>query len=123
MKTRQTIDAERSWLDRDFLESSGGGDIQRIKDLLEDDADIHAKNDCALRWAAGNGHLEVVGLLLDHGADTHAENDEDLFRASLDGHLEAARISPPISFKASSVYLERVRLEFFAINILYIIHE
>ena len=36
---------------------------------LENDANVHAKNDEALRYASRYGHFEVVKLLLEAGAN------------------------------------------------------
>ena len=93
-------------------------DLQVIKELVEEGADIHANDDLALRWAAENGHLDVVKFLVKEGADIHvfdnivlrwaakngyfkivkylvkeganihAENDEALRWATREGHLE-----------------------------------
>ena len=38
------------------------------------------------RWAAFNGHLEIVAFLLDNGADLHARNDGALREARANGH-------------------------------------
>ena len=35
-------------------------EVETIKTLVEDGADIHTEGEYALRWAANNGHLEVV---------------------------------------------------------------
>jgi hypothetical protein len=43
--------------------------------LLNAGANVHARNDEALRMASYNGHTDVVKLLLDAGADVHANND------------------------------------------------
>jgi len=66
-------------------------DLKGIKDLVERGADLHAENDCALRWAADCGHLEVVKYLLERGADLHAENDWALRWAARNGYLEVVK--------------------------------
>src|SRR3989344_2772907 len=58
-----------------------------VQYLLDQGADIHAENDCALRWSAYNGHLPVVQYLLEHGADIHAKNDLALRWSAENGHL------------------------------------
>ena len=50
-------------------------DINVIKMLVENGADIHANNDAALRHAAYRGHLEVVKYLVEKGADIRVIND------------------------------------------------
>jgi len=34
-----------------------------MKLLVEKGANIHAVNDCALRWASARGHLEIIKFL------------------------------------------------------------
>ena len=43
-------------------------------------ADIHNKDDEALRYASSHSPAEIVRLLLENGADVHARNDESLKR-------------------------------------------
>ena len=53
------------------------GDLEKVKQLLENGADVNAgdKDDrTALMFAAGNGHKEVVELLIENGADVNAKN-------------------------------------------------
>jgi len=63
-----------------------------VKDALSKGADVHAWDDCALRWASWNGHLEVVKVLLDTGADVHANDDLALQLASENGHVEVVKV-------------------------------
>ena len=52
----------------DFIKAGTLGDLNRIKALLKQGADVHALNDWALRTAAINGHLDVVEYLAEQGA-------------------------------------------------------
>ena len=63
-------------------------DVSVIKDLVEQGANVHANDDCALRWATENGHLEVVKYLVEQGADVHADDDCALRWAASSGHLK-----------------------------------
>jgi hypothetical protein len=63
-----------------------------VKLLLDVGADVHAYNDAALRWASAKGRTEVVKLLLDAGADVHADNDAALRVASEYGHTEVVKL-------------------------------
>ena len=65
--------------------------LSGIKELICEGADIHAREDFALRWASENGHLEIVKFLMENGADIHAENDCALRWASENGHLEIVK--------------------------------
>jgi ankyrin repeat protein len=40
------------------------GHLEVVKYLFEKGANIHTKNDCALKWSASNGHFEVVKYLV-----------------------------------------------------------
>ena len=63
------------------------GDLAQVKLALEQGADIHAKDDSALRYAADSGHLEVVKFLFEKGADIHAVDDYALRFAFYNGCL------------------------------------
>ena len=54
--------------------------------LLKCGADVHVRNDEALRYASMGRHTEIIKLLLKEGADIHADNDEALKLASENGH-------------------------------------
>jgi ankyrin repeat protein len=71
--------------------AAGSGHLDVVKFLVENDADIHAYNDLALRWAAGSGHLDVVKFLVEKGADIHADNDYALRWTAGKGHLEVVK--------------------------------
>ena len=72
--------------------TSEHGHIEIVKLLIESGADIHAWDDDALRYASINGHIEIVKLLIDHGADIHAKFDEALRLASHGGHIEIVKL-------------------------------
>ncbi len=46
-----------------LIEAVESGDLAKVKELVEAGADIHALDDCALRWASERGQLEVVKYL------------------------------------------------------------
>ena len=46
--------------------------------LIQHGADVHARDDAALKAACVHGDVDVVEVLLQHGADVHAENDRVL---------------------------------------------
>jgi len=66
-------------------------DLQVIKELVEEGADIHANDDLALRWAAENGHLDVVKFLVKEGADIHVFDELALRWAAENGHLDIVK--------------------------------
>ena len=67
--------------------ASRNGHVQVVKIVLENGADIHAREDEPLRVASEKGHTEIVKLLLQHGADIHAREDYPLRVASEKGFL------------------------------------
>ena len=67
------------------------GHLEVVKYLLERGANLRACVGWALRWAARNGHLKVVEYLLEKGANLHAENDHALRLAAGKGHLEVVK--------------------------------
>jgi hypothetical protein len=71
--------------------ASNNGHLEVVKYLVEHGADVHARDDYALRCASNNGHLEAVKYLVEHGADVHARDDQAQRWASLNGHLEAVK--------------------------------
>jgi len=52
-----------------LIKAAKAEDLKAVKTLLDRGADIHARNDEALRSAAHNGYLEIVQLLLEMGAN------------------------------------------------------
>ena len=68
------------------------GRTEAVKLLLEEGADIHVHNDFALITASFYGHKDIVVLLLKYGADVHADNDEALREASINGDTEIIKL-------------------------------
>jgi hypothetical protein len=65
--------------------------LETIKYLVNQGANIHAWNDTPLRWAARYGHIDVVRYLVGQGADIHAEDDDALFDAARYGHIDVVK--------------------------------
>jgi ankyrin repeat protein len=55
--------------------------------VIKHGANIHARNDLALRHASAYGKLYIVEYLIKNGADVHARDDYALRWASANGHL------------------------------------
>jgi len=67
-------------------------DLEKAKMMhSRDEVDIHAGNDCALRWSCENGHLEVAQWLHSQGADIRVWNDCAFRWSCVKGHLEVAQ--------------------------------
>ena len=54
-------------LDKQFIKAAVNNQLDELKILLSQGADIHNDNDNALRWSAWKGHLEVVKFLIAQG--------------------------------------------------------
>ena len=67
-------------------------DVETIKLLLDNGADVHARDDYALRRASGKGYTEIVKLLLDRGADVDAYDGCALRWASEKRHTEIVKM-------------------------------
>ena len=71
-----------------FITACQEGDLERVKILVSQGADVRDSDDFAVKWASRNGHLEVVKYLVSQGADVRARGDEAVRYASMNGHLE-----------------------------------
>jgi ankyrin repeat protein len=67
-------------------------DLEIVKFLIENGADVNANNGVALDYASRNGNLEIVKFLLENGADVNANNGAALAGASQRGHLEIVKL-------------------------------
>ncbi len=64
------------------------GHLPVVKYLVENNADIHSRDDCALRWASEGGHFPLVKYLVEHNANIHAQNDYALLWSSVASHFD-----------------------------------
>jgi len=69
-----------------FRQAAGIGDVRLLTFLLDHKVDIHALDDDALMWAAEEGNMEAAHFLLDIGLDVHASKDEARHLAIENGH-------------------------------------
>jgi ankyrin repeat protein len=67
------------------------GHLDVVKYLIEQGADIHAKNNEALRNSAEKGDLDIVKYLVEHGAAVHSIEDYALRYSAVKGHLEIVK--------------------------------
>ena len=77
--------------DKVFLHSRREINLDVIKELVREGANIHAYNDEALRWAAEKGHLKIVKFLVENGANIYANDDFALRYAAEKGYLEIVK--------------------------------
>ena len=64
------------------------GHLEIVQYLVSKGVNIHVYYDLALQWAARNGHLDIVKYLVDQGANIHAIDDWALREAEENGHDE-----------------------------------
>src|SRR5581483_5488610 len=82
----------REELNSKLLLGSKNGDLKMVKSALYNGANVHYRDDKAIRIASVNGNSEIVSLLIDNEANIHAYNDESLILASMYGHLEVVKL-------------------------------
>ena len=65
--------------------------VEVVKYLIENGADIHADGDYVLLCSSDSGHLEVVKYLIDNGVDIHAWNDLAIIHSAKNEHIELVK--------------------------------
>src|SRR6266850_1177135 len=83
----------------DLLDAVRKGDHKAVRALLENGADVNAKESrggqTALMWAVANKYPEIVKLLVEHGANVRARSKGDftpLLFAAQQGDVESGRL-------------------------------
>jgi len=82
---------EQKKLDNRLIDAACSGHTETVKLLLASGADVHAKDDWALRLAASSGHTETVQVVLASSANVHALDGEALVMAAWNGHTETVQ--------------------------------
>ena len=75
----------------EFIHACVNGDLNKVKTLHKQGADIRVCDYRPLRWAAERGHLDVVRYLVEQGADIHTKNDYAFRWAAMGGHLDVVK--------------------------------
>jgi len=87
-------------INQQFIKAAQSNQIDELKNLLDQGADIHANDDEALKWSAEIGNLKVVKFLvlpdlgsvaITHGANIHTDDDYALRLSAYFGHLETVK--------------------------------
>lgn len=65
--------------------------IELLKITIDAGADVHFKDNEALKCACKQGLTRIVSLLLENGADVHANNDEPIMIASSNGNVNVMK--------------------------------
>lgn len=81
------------------------GNLEIVKYLMRLGVSVHTRNDAALRFASGNGHLEIVKYLICKGANVRALIDSAIVRASGNGHGEIVGVLLDNGADVSKVYI------------------
>lgn len=71
--------------------SSYNRNVNAVKFLIEKGADVHAWNDDALKWTSSEGFIELVKILVESGANIHADDEYALYKSSLNGRIEVVK--------------------------------
>jgi hypothetical protein len=85
-------------LNEELLDASKKGDVEKVKKLLKEGADVNAKDRFGftpLHYTALNGHIEIVKLLIERGADVNAKTNggwTPLRFAAIYGHIEIVKL-------------------------------
>ncbi|MHA1908951.1 MAG: ankyrin repeat domain-containing protein, partial [Candidatus Thorarchaeota archaeon] len=84
---------------KQLIQAAEAGDLEAVKQALEDGADINFQDeffkDTALHKTSSAGHLEIVEYLIEHGADMLLLNGVDftpLHLAARDGRLSVVQL-------------------------------
>nr|WBF70235.1 ankyrin repeat protein [Megavirus caiporensis] len=85
------------------------GDLDQVKELVENGADINIDNNIAIKNASSNGFLDIVEYLVKNGANIHADNDYAVRHALTNNHLNVAEylVSVGANIHASGNYALR----------------
>ena len=90
--------------EKQLVRACENGNLNKVKDLLNQGANIHYYDDDPLHIASEYGHLDIVKYLIEQGADIHASDDYALCLASNYGHLYIVEylISKGVDIRASN---------------------
>ncbi|WP_341812896.1 ankyrin repeat domain-containing protein [Wolbachia endosymbiont (group A) of Cephus spinipes] len=67
---------KKAELDQGLLINARGGNLDKVKDLIAQGANLETNDNTALHNACSNGHLKVVEYLIDKGASLKAKNKD-----------------------------------------------
>jgi ankyrin repeat protein len=78
-------------MSHELVEAARKGNLQEVKRLVDEGADLHYGSGCVLRWSAHNGHLEVVKYVVENGVDIHYDGVDALCQSAGNGHLDVVK--------------------------------
>lgn len=68
------------------------GDLENVKLLVENGADVNTDDGEAIINASRYGHLDVVKFFIENGADVNAEDEKPIKNAANNGHIEIVKL-------------------------------
>ena len=57
-----------------LVKAAESGNLELVKKMIEQGADIHTRDEYALRWASNYGHLPVVKFLVENSSYIHIDD-------------------------------------------------
>ena len=105
--------APNHFLNRAICDAAGWGDLDAVRRLHRQGADLQADNNEPLCQACQGGHLNILRYLHQNGGNLNARNNEPLCRACQNGHLDVVRYLHGNGFKVIEFirYLRGNRVE------------
>ncbi len=85
------LPSQQDYLDDKLVQASKKNDLNAIKAVLDNGADIDCYDGRPVISAAYNGHLEIVKYMVERGADVHVHNDEALQWAVENNEVKVAK--------------------------------
>jgi len=73
-------------LDDQLIDACTDGNLELVKNLIKQGADVHVEDDLPLITSVEEGYLDVAKYLVSQGADVHIEEDWLLSYADSFGH-------------------------------------
>ncbi len=89
--------------------ASKNGHLDIVKYLVSEGANIRARDDIALMYASSGGHIDVVKYLVSNGANIHTKDDNPLRGASSGGHIEVVKYLVGLGADIHAKYDEALR--------------
>ncbi|MDY0270632.1 ankyrin repeat domain-containing protein [Trichloromonas sp.] len=71
-----------------LMRSAVNGYKRGVVIALKRGADIHHRDDYALRWSVNKGYYDIVKILLDNGANVNVSNNQPIRVADMYGHTD-----------------------------------
>ncbi|AZL89634.1 ankyrin repeat protein [Megavirus baoshan] len=67
------------------------GNLEKVKELVNEGANVKARDNCAIRWASEYGHIDIIKYLISQGADITGSGSYAIVLASKYGHIDTVK--------------------------------